>query len=123
MDSPAIPTMSLNSHLIYYSQQKERSCSLTRKLRLLELVIPVFPVAASQAYDASQRYTPERRFWTNFITPCMLIDNAGCRFGKLDDSHGLLVDQLLLGLEMSITKVDDFAKVCFCRRSCKLLNI
>ena len=105
--------MSLNSHLVYYSQQKERSGSLTRKLRLLQAVFPIFPAAAYRAWSTSLPYTPERRFWTKFTTPCLLIGEGGWEFGKLDDSHGSLVDQLLRGLEMSIVRVDDFAKVCF----------
>jgi hypothetical protein len=79
-----------------------RSSSLDRKLRLLQCVLPIFFTAAHPTREKCKRWSPDRKFWTQFITPCLLISDAEWSFDKVGDEHAVLIEDVLRGLEHMI---------------------
>lgn len=75
------------------------SVSLQRRLRLLQAVLLPFSTAAAQAYCVAKPFSSTRDFWTQFLSPCLVIGMGGWRFDRLDDQHDELVRHSLQCLE------------------------
>ncbi len=75
----------------------KRSRPLQRRLRLLQSVLSRMPGAVTHASNAAKRY--DREFWTNFLSPCVIMELAQWRFDLLNDAHNDLVRDVLQGLE------------------------
>ena len=91
--------MSLESLFAYAHRGPTPSVSLQRRLRLLQAVLPHFSTAAAQAFYAAKPFSPTRNFWTQVLSPCLVIEMGGWRFDRLDDQHDDLVGHLLQCLE------------------------
>jgi len=91
--------MSLENLFASAHRDPTPSVSLQRRLRLLQAVLPPFSTAAAQAYYAAKPFSSIRDFWTQFLSPCLVIGMGGWRFDRLDDQHDELVWRLLQYLE------------------------
>ena len=91
--------MSLESLFASAYRGPTPSVSLQRRLRLLQAVLPPFSTAAAQAYYAAKPFSPIREFWTQFLSPCLVIEVGGWRLDRLDDQHDELVWHSLQCLE------------------------
>jgi hypothetical protein len=91
--------MSLENLFAFAYRGPTPSVSLQRRLRLLQAILPPFSSAAARAYYAAKPFSPTREFWTQFLSPCLVIETGGWRIDRLDDQHDELVRQLLRCLE------------------------
>lgn len=70
-----------------------------RRLTLLLSVLPSFAAAATQQKRSSKMFSTTRKFWTEFLSPCLLIELNGWNFHELDIEHQEDVGSLLSALE------------------------
>jgi hypothetical protein len=89
--------MSLESLYATTGDGPRRSGLLRRRLRLLQVVLPCFPRAVASSYNRAKRFN--REFWTNFLTPCLAMEQGKWRFDRIDDRHDTLVGLVLQKLE------------------------
>ncbi|KAF4633983.1 hypothetical protein G7Y89_g4133 [Cudoniella acicularis] len=112
--------MSLDSIFAPASRDANLSAPLQRRIRLLQAVLPSFASAAAQMFYSAKKYSSTRAFWTDFLSPCLVMESGRWRFHKLDDQHDELLSRLLKSLEKIVsmdksTIAEEFASSTFPR--------